>query len=103
MDTKVCVFLTILLIIFNLIVLLTYKCERIPLKLLTHIQSTNSRETAPLQRAYLNVVRDTVSGLTLRTREHKVVSTPNGSYTIVPLVINQRINGHDWPAIGISM
>jgi len=53
-----------------------------------------------LVRAYLDVVRDTVCGLTLRTQEQAV----HGSLSnIRPLNIDQRLKGLDWPLIGITM
>jgi hypothetical protein len=51
-------------------------------------------------RAYLDVVRDTVCGLTLRTRERSV----HGSDLVQhPLDIEVRRQGSDWPVIGITM
>ncbi|CAF2970690.1 unnamed protein product [Rotaria sp. Silwood2] len=56
-------------------------------------------DESPLVRTYLDVVRDTVCGLTLRTRESSV----NFYNQTLPLDINQRIKGLDWPLIGITM
>jgi hypothetical protein len=50
---------------------------------------------------YLDVVRDTVCGLTLRTQEHSV--TPAVYISKYPLNVAQRIAGEDWPSIGITM
>ncbi|CAF1327584.1 unnamed protein product [Rotaria sp. Silwood1] len=55
---------------------------------------------SPLVRAYLDVVRDTVCGLTLRSQERAVDGDRNH---IRPLNIDQRIKGLDWPLIGITM
>ena len=55
---------------------------------------------SPLVRAYIDVVRDTVCGLTLLTRERSV----DGNDThIHPLNIEKRVEGLDWPLIGITM
>ncbi|CAF1514463.1 unnamed protein product, partial [Adineta steineri] len=54
-----------------------------------------------LVRAYLDIVRDTVSGLSLRTQEHAV--EPSLQKRIGPLNISRRIKGTDWPLFGISM
>ncbi|CAF1019918.1 unnamed protein product [Rotaria sordida] len=56
-------------------------------------------DECPLVRAYLDVVRDTVCGLALRTREH----TFGYDNQIHPMDINQRIKGLDWPLIGVTM
>jgi hypothetical protein len=58
-------------------------------------------DESPLVRLYLDVVRDTICGLTLRTQERSVA--PGTGVNIRPLNINQRIVGEDWPLIGISM
>ncbi|CAF2157574.1 unnamed protein product [Rotaria magnacalcarata] len=50
-------------------------------------------------RAYLDVVRDTVCGLTLRTQE-RAYRSDNQSR---PMDINERIKGLDWPITGITM
>ncbi|CAF3284966.1 unnamed protein product [Rotaria socialis] len=49
-------------------------------------------------RAYLDVVRDTVCGLALRTQECAYVDNKT-----CPMDINQRIKGLDWPLTGITM
>ncbi|CAF1151386.1 unnamed protein product [Rotaria sordida] len=56
-------------------------------------------DEGPLVRSYLDVVRDTVCGLTLRTREHTV----GFDNSIHPLNIDKRIKGEDWPLIGLTM
>jgi hypothetical protein len=58
-------------------------------------------DESPFVRLYLNVVRDTVCGLTLRTQEHAAQGIP--IVKIVPMDVAQRIVGEDWPAIGITM
>jgi hypothetical protein len=58
-------------------------------------------DESPFVRLYLDVVRDTVCGLTLRTREHAAASMT--VVKIVPLEIPKRIGGEDWPLIGITM
>ena len=55
---------------------------------------------SPLIRRYLDTVRDTVCGLTLRTRERAVVGDVEN---ITKLDIDKRIKGLDWPLIGITM
>jgi hypothetical protein len=55
----------------------------------------------PSIRLYLDIVRDTVCGLTLRTQEESVV--PGVQISKRPLNISQRIIGDDWPLIGITM
>ncbi|CAF3359669.1 unnamed protein product [Rotaria socialis] len=57
-------------------------------------------EESPLVRAYLDVVRDTVCGLSLRTQEQSV---ENNLKNIRPLNIDKRMNGLDWPRFGITM
>ncbi|CAF5214046.1 unnamed protein product, partial [Rotaria magnacalcarata] len=52
-----------------------------------------------MARAYLDVVRDTVCGLTLRTQE-RAYSSDNQSR---PMDISERIKGLDWPLTGITM
>lgn len=52
-------------------------------------------------RMYLDIVRDTVCGLTLRSRELSVRPGIKGDKTTVNL--NKRISGLDWPWIGITM
>ena len=55
---------------------------------------------SPLIRRYLDTVRDTVCGLTLRTQERAA----NGdAQHISPLDIDKRIQGLDWPLFGITM
>ena len=54
-----------------------------------------------LVRLYLDIVRDTVCGLTLRTQEHAAEGMT--SVKLVPLDIRRRITGQDWPATGITM
>ncbi|CAF3539462.1 unnamed protein product [Rotaria socialis] len=54
---------------------------------------------SPMVRAYLDVVRDTVCGLTLRTRERAYSSDSQAR----PMDIGQRIKGLDWPLTGITM
>jgi O-methyltransferase len=53
----------------------------------------------PLVRAYLDVVRDTVCGLTLRTTEYSY----GNSNPLHPHRIAERVIGLDWPAIAITM
>jgi len=55
---------------------------------------------SPLVRAYLDVTRDTVCGLTLRTREQSVDGDVSRKR---PLNIAARLKGLDWPLIGITM
>jgi len=55
---------------------------------------------SPIVRAYLDVVRDTVCGLTLLTQEHVEEGNRND---IGPLNIDLRLKGLDWPLIGITM
>ncbi|CAF4644510.1 unnamed protein product, partial [Rotaria socialis] len=54
---------------------------------------------SPMVRAYLDVVRDTVCGLALRTRERAY----SFDSQVRPMVISQRIKGLDWPLTGITM
>jgi hypothetical protein len=56
---------------------------------------------SPLVRLYLDIVRDTVCGLTLRTQESSVV--PGINVIKHPFDITLRTAGEDWPLIGISM
>jgi hypothetical protein len=57
---------------------------------------------SPSVRLYLDVVRDTVCGLTLRTQENSLISV--GSEVIKEVFnVTQRIIGEDWPLIGITM
>jgi hypothetical protein len=56
---------------------------------------------SPLVRLYLDVVRDTVCGLALRTQEHAAEGMT--TIIIVPLDLAKRIVGEDWPSIGITM
>ncbi len=71
------------------------------------IKSNDNRELfifpdeSPYIRLYLDVVRDTVCGLTLRTREHAAAGIT--VVKIVPLEVPKRIVGSDWPLIGITM
>jgi hypothetical protein len=58
-------------------------------------------DESPLVRLYLDVIRDTVCGLTLRTQEHAAEGM--ATVKIVPLNVAKRIVGEDWPAIGITM
>lgn len=55
---------------------------------------------SPIVRAYLNVVRDTVCGLTLRTRE---MAVDGDLKNLRPLNMDMRLKGLDWPLIGITM
>ena len=57
-------------------------------------------DESPLIRRYLDVVRDTVCGLTLRTQERSVRGDRND---IQPLNLDHRIKGLDWPLVGITM
>lgn len=57
-------------------------------------------DESAIVRAYLDVVRDTVCGLTLRTQERAVHGTVRD---VRPFDIGQRIKGLDWPLIGITM
>lgn len=59
------------------------------------------QDESPLIRLYLDVVRDTVCGLTLRTQEQSVV--PSIAAPKVAFDLEKRIVGEDWPSIGISM
>jgi hypothetical protein len=56
---------------------------------------------SPLVRLYLDVVRDTVCGLTLRTQEKSV--TPAIKVSTRQFNLEQRIVGEDWASIGITM
>ena len=58
-------------------------------------------DESPLVRLYLNVVRDTVCGLTLRTQELSVETNIDAKKR--PFNLEQRIAGEDWPSIGITM
>ncbi|CAF1387216.1 unnamed protein product [Adineta steineri] len=57
-------------------------------------------DESPFVRKYLDVVRDTVCGLTLRTQDRTVGGTINNTS---PLNIERRLKGEDWPLIGITM
>ncbi|CAM4849006.1 unnamed protein product [Rotaria magnacalcarata] len=106
MDRKIAGFLIIIAMIFSLTVVVNYKHGTIPiwpLAKMTFVNKYNSAEAIRLQRAYLNIVRDTVCGLTLRTQEHTVRPTPTGNYSIQQLDLAQRLKGRDWPFIGITM
>ena len=59
------------------------------------------QDEAPSIRLYLDMVRDTVCGLTLRTQEQSVRS--GAVPRKVPFNLEKRIIGQDWPLIGISM
>lgn len=71
------------------------------------IQSTDNGQLfpfpdeLPLVRLYLDVVRDTVCGLTLRSQELSVKPSIEAKKRAFNL--EQRIVGEDWPAIGITM
>ncbi|CAF4996668.1 unnamed protein product, partial [Rotaria socialis] len=54
---------------------------------------------SPMVRAYLDVVRDTVCGLALRTQER----TYGFDSKVRPMIISERIKGSDWPLTGITM
>ncbi|CAF1241538.1 unnamed protein product [Rotaria sp. Silwood1] len=56
-------------------------------------------DECPIVRAYLDVVRDTVCGLTLLTREH----TSGFNNSIHPIKVDTRIKGVDFPVFGITM
>ena len=56
-------------------------------------------DESPLVRAYLDVVRDTVCGLALRTQE-RAYGFDN---QVHPMDIKKRIKGLDWPLTGITM
>jgi len=58
-------------------------------------------DESPFVRLYLDVVRDTVCGLTLRTQEHAAGGAAGTN--ISPLEVSKRIVGLDWPLIGITM
>jgi hypothetical protein len=55
----------------------------------------------PLVRLYLDVVRDTVCALTLRTQEKSV--GPAIKVSTRQFNLEQRIVGEDWASIGITM
>ncbi|CAF3629128.1 unnamed protein product [Rotaria socialis] len=55
-------------------------------------------DESPMVRANVDVVRDTVCGLALRTQERAYVDNKTR-----PMDINQRIKGLDWPLTGITM
>ncbi|CAF3437351.1 unnamed protein product [Rotaria socialis] len=55
-------------------------------------------DESPMVRANVDVVRDTVCGLALRTQECAYVDNKT-----CPMDINQRIKGLDWPLTGITM
>ena len=65
-------------------------------------QSIVFKDESPLIRLYLDVIRDTVCGLTLRTQEQSVFGTTIPP-TKTPLNLQMRIRGEDWPLIGITM
>jgi hypothetical protein len=78
-------------------------------KLYTHTLPIKSNEDgmlfvfpdeSPLVRLYLDIVRDTVCGLTLQTQEQGATGDTGEK---VPLNVAQRIIGGDWPSIGITM
>ena len=77
------------------------RISRVVLSSSTENQLIIFQDESPLIRLYLDVVRDTVCGLTLRTQEHSVV--PSIAADKVPFNLEKRIVGEDWPAIGISM
>lgn len=56
---------------------------------------------SPLIRLYLDVVRETVCGLSLRTQEKSIRGGTNPKE--YPFNLGQRIGGFDWPLIGITM
>jgi hypothetical protein len=58
-------------------------------------------DESPLVRAYLDVVRDTVCGLTLRTRDGSI--DPGVQVYTNALNVDRRVKGEDWPLIGITM
>lgn len=64
-------------------------------------QSIIFKDESPLVRLYLDTVRDTVCGLTLRTQEQSVL--PGVTADKIPFNLEKRIAGEDWPLIGISM
>jgi len=59
------------------------------------------RNESALVRLYLDIVRDTVCGLTLRTQEQSVETDIDAKKR--PFNLEQRIAGKDWPSIGITM
>jgi len=75
--------------------------RRVILSSSDEIQSIIFKDESPLVRLYLNIIRDTVCGLALRTREKSVF--PNIVVNRVPLDIEKRIRGEDWAAFGITM
>lgn len=77
------------------------KISRVVLNSSTENQLILFQGESPLIRLYLDVVRDTVCGLTLRTQEQSVV--PSIAASKVPFNLQKRIAGEDWPSIGISM
>ena len=73
----------------------------VPIQSTTNGQLFPFPDESPLVRMYLDVVRDTVCGLTLRTQEHSVTDAIEVNKH--PLNVEQRITGADWPSIGITM
>jgi len=73
----------------------------LPIKSTDNGQLFTFPDESPLVRLYLDIVRDTVCGLTLRTQEQSVVAHP-GAFK-VPLDVEKRIKGEDWASIGITM
>jgi len=63
--------------------------------------TTIIKNESALVRLYLDTVRDTVCGLTLRTQEQSV--RPSIEANKFGLNLEQRIVGLDWPSIGITM
>jgi hypothetical protein len=59
------------------------------------------KDEPPSVRLYLDIVRDTVCGLTLRTQEQSVDTSIEAKKR--PFNLEQRIAGEDWPLIGITM
>lgn len=64
-------------------------------------QLSNPTDRSSLVRLYLDTVRDTVCGLTLRTQEQSVV--PGIEIRKYAFNLDHRIRGEDWPLIGITM
>eukprot|EP01105_Mastigella_eilhardi_P002278 TRINITY_DN1278_c0_g1_i2.p1 TRINITY_DN1278_c0_g1~~TRINITY_DN1278_c0_g1_i2.p1 ORF type:complete len:327 (-),score=81.79 TRINITY_DN1278_c0_g1_i2:62-1042(-) len=61
-----------------------------------------SAREAMLERHYLDTVRDSLLGLTHRTTELSVA--PNaGDRVVHALVLNDRVEGKDWPVFGLTM
>lgn len=103
------IILFVIILIVLIIALIPYKsiCSSISIFQPKHITVDVQKKPfiisseSPIVRLYLDTIRDTVCGLTLRTREFSVV--PGVRIKKKTLDIESRILGVDWPWIGITM